>query len=126
MAIAPSVASVIDWSKPRARLSTEHFERLVSALAVVIGWEAMTVLHDTRSLSRTKVALCLAPVVEMVGTASDTVPIGAIGDVLFLAAFVARAVALVRSSTLAIGAQGDTLALAYDTPLYWRMTQRCS
>ncbi|MGH3495529.1 MAG: TetR/AcrR family transcriptional regulator [Sciscionella sp.] len=36
----------------RDRLSTEQFERLVSALAVIIGWEAMIVLRDTRNLSR--------------------------------------------------------------------------
>lgn len=34
----------------RGRLSAEQFERLVSALAVVIGWEAMIVLRDTRGL----------------------------------------------------------------------------
>jgi AcrR family transcriptional regulator len=32
------------------RLSKEQFERLVSALAVTIGWEAMIVLRDTRGL----------------------------------------------------------------------------
>lgn len=36
----------------RGQLSAERFERLVSALAVVIGWEAMIVLRDTRSLPR--------------------------------------------------------------------------
>lgn len=34
----------------RGRLSDEQLERLVSALAVVIGWEAMIVLRDTRNL----------------------------------------------------------------------------
>ncbi len=34
----------------RERLNDEQFERLVSALAVVIGWEAMVVLRDMRSL----------------------------------------------------------------------------
>jgi AcrR family transcriptional regulator len=48
----------VDWIERaieplRARLSVEQFERLVSALAVVIGWEAMIVLRDTRNLSRT-------------------------------------------------------------------------
>jgi AcrR family transcriptional regulator len=36
----------------RERLTTERFERLVSALAVAIGWEAMIVLRDTRNLPR--------------------------------------------------------------------------
>lgn len=36
----------------RERLSGEQFERLVSALAVTIGWEAMIVLRDTRGLPR--------------------------------------------------------------------------
>ncbi len=36
----------------RRRLSKEQFERLVSGLAVVIGWEAMIVLRDTRGLRR--------------------------------------------------------------------------
>jgi AcrR family transcriptional regulator len=36
----------------RSQLSAEQFERLVSALAVVIGWESMIVLRDTRGLSR--------------------------------------------------------------------------
>jgi hypothetical protein len=34
----------------RARLDEEQFERLVSALALVIGWEAMVVLRDIRGL----------------------------------------------------------------------------
>jgi AcrR family transcriptional regulator len=34
----------------RGRLSDERFERLVSALAVVIGWESMIVLRDVRGL----------------------------------------------------------------------------
>jgi AcrR family transcriptional regulator len=34
----------------RARLAPERFERLVSALAVVIGWEALIVLEDVRGL----------------------------------------------------------------------------
>jgi hypothetical protein len=29
----------------------ERFERLVSALTLLIGWESMIVLHDTRGLS---------------------------------------------------------------------------
>lgn len=37
----------------RSRVSKEQFERLVSGLAVVIGWEAMIVLRDTRGLRRT-------------------------------------------------------------------------
>lgn len=37
----------------RSRLTTEQFERLVSGLAVVVGWEAMIVLRDTRGLRRT-------------------------------------------------------------------------
>jgi len=36
----------------RDRLSAEQFERLVSALSVIIGWEAMIVLRDTRNLTR--------------------------------------------------------------------------
>lgn len=36
----------------RGRLSEPQFERLVSALALVIGWEAMIVLRDTRGLQR--------------------------------------------------------------------------
>jgi hypothetical protein len=35
----------------RETLEPERFERLVSALTLVIGWEAMIVLHDTRGLS---------------------------------------------------------------------------
>jgi AcrR family transcriptional regulator len=34
----------------RATLPAERFERLVSALTLVIGWEAMIVLRDTRGL----------------------------------------------------------------------------
>jgi AcrR family transcriptional regulator len=34
----------------RTRLPPEQFERLVSALAVMIGWEAMIVLEDVRGL----------------------------------------------------------------------------
>ncbi len=34
----------------RPRLTAEQFERLVSALATVIGWEAMIVLRDLRGL----------------------------------------------------------------------------
>lgn len=34
----------------RQRLTEEQFERLVSALALVIGWEAMVVLRDLRGL----------------------------------------------------------------------------
>lgn len=36
----------------RPRLTGEQFERLVSALSVVVGWEAMIVLRDTRGHSR--------------------------------------------------------------------------
>jgi AcrR family transcriptional regulator len=36
----------------RDRLSPEAFERLVSALSMVIGWEAFIVLADVRGLSR--------------------------------------------------------------------------
>jgi AcrR family transcriptional regulator len=36
----------------RARVDEERFERLVSALAMVIGWEAMLVLRDIRGLDR--------------------------------------------------------------------------
>jgi AcrR family transcriptional regulator len=35
----------------RPRLGQDRFERLVSALAVVIGWEAFVVLFDVRGLS---------------------------------------------------------------------------
>ena len=34
----------------RERLDEEQFERLVSALALIIGWEAMIVLRDVRGL----------------------------------------------------------------------------
>jgi hypothetical protein len=34
----------------RGVLTPERFERLVSALALVIGWEAQIVLHDVRGL----------------------------------------------------------------------------
>lgn len=34
----------------RPRLTPEQFERLTSALALVVGWEAMTVLRDVRGL----------------------------------------------------------------------------
>jgi hypothetical protein len=33
-----------------ARLTDEQHERLVSSLAVVLGWEAMIVLRDVRGL----------------------------------------------------------------------------
>jgi hypothetical protein len=35
----------------RDQLDPASFERLVSALAMVVGWEAMIVLHDLRGLS---------------------------------------------------------------------------
>ncbi len=35
----------------RGTLSPERFERLVSALTLLIGWEAMIVLQDTRALT---------------------------------------------------------------------------
>jgi hypothetical protein len=35
----------------RPRLSAAEFERLVSALAMVVGWEALIVLGDIRGLS---------------------------------------------------------------------------
>ncbi len=35
----------------RATLNDEQFDRLVSALSVVIGWEAMVVLRDLRGLA---------------------------------------------------------------------------
>lgn len=38
----------------RERLDEEQFERLVSALAIVIGWEAMVVLRDIRDLDLDK------------------------------------------------------------------------
>lgn len=34
----------------RSRLSADDFDRLVSALAVLVGWESMTVLEDIRGL----------------------------------------------------------------------------
>jgi len=34
----------------RDRLSPEQYERLISPLAVVLGWEAMVVLQDLRGL----------------------------------------------------------------------------
>lgn len=45
----------VDWIEralgpARSRLSAGEFDRLVSALAVVIGWEAMAVLEDIRGL----------------------------------------------------------------------------
>lgn len=46
----------IEWiegavSPLRDRLTPEQFDRLVSALAVILGWEALIVLRDTRALS---------------------------------------------------------------------------
>ncbi len=46
----------LDWIEAaiepaRERLAPAEFERLVSALAMVIGWEAMLVLWDVRGLS---------------------------------------------------------------------------
>jgi hypothetical protein len=35
----------------RTRLGKKDFERLVSALSVLLGWEAMIVLRDIRALS---------------------------------------------------------------------------
>jgi hypothetical protein len=35
----------------RPRLAPDRFERLVSALAVMIGWEAFVVLYDVRGLT---------------------------------------------------------------------------
>jgi AcrR family transcriptional regulator len=43
----------------RGRLDEEQFERLVSALAVVIGWEAMIVLRDIRGLDAEREASVL-------------------------------------------------------------------
>jgi hypothetical protein len=40
----------------RDRLDAEQFERLVSALALLIGWEAMIVLRDLRALGTTQEA----------------------------------------------------------------------
>jgi hypothetical protein len=34
----------------RARLTSDQFDRLVSALCLVVGWEAMVVLSDVRGL----------------------------------------------------------------------------
>lgn len=47
----------IEWiegalSPLRDRLPPERFDLLVSALAVILGWEALIVLRDTRALSR--------------------------------------------------------------------------
>ena len=36
----------------RAELSDEQFERLVSALCLVVGWEAHIILEDVRGLGR--------------------------------------------------------------------------
>jgi AcrR family transcriptional regulator len=41
-------AAVEPW---REQLSVEQFDRLVSALSLVIGWEAMIVLRDVRGLT---------------------------------------------------------------------------
>jgi hypothetical protein len=46
----------IDWIRTaieplRGRLDDAGFERLVSALAMVIGWEALIVLQDLRGLT---------------------------------------------------------------------------
>jgi hypothetical protein len=38
----------------RDQLDDEQFERLSSALTVVLGWEAMIVLQDTRGLDWTE------------------------------------------------------------------------
>lgn len=47
----------IDWIERaiaplRDRLDSDAFERLVSALSVLVGWEAFIVLADIRGLSR--------------------------------------------------------------------------
>lgn len=47
------VAWVAEALEPaRGRLEDEAYERLVSALSVVVGWEAMTVLRDVRGLDQ--------------------------------------------------------------------------
>ena len=38
----------------RDQLTEQHYERLVSALSVVLGWEAMIVLRDVRGLDATR------------------------------------------------------------------------
>jgi AcrR family transcriptional regulator len=38
----------------RDQLTEQHYERLVSALSVVLGWEAMIVLRDLRGLDATR------------------------------------------------------------------------
>ena len=38
----------------RAQLEPDAFERLVSALAMVVGWEALIVLQDLRGLTPTE------------------------------------------------------------------------
>jgi AcrR family transcriptional regulator len=43
----------------RDRLSPEQFDRLASALALVVGWEAMTVLRDVRGLDADQEAAVL-------------------------------------------------------------------
>ena len=48
----PRVAWIEEALAPlRSRLDARRFERLVSALAMVIGWEAMIVQRDVRGLS---------------------------------------------------------------------------
>jgi AcrR family transcriptional regulator len=61
----------------RERLDEEQFERLVSALALVLGWEAMIVLRDLRGLStaeetKTVVWAARALVDAMLSEAGDT------------------------------------------------------
>src|SRR5581483_10730700 len=56
----------------RARLTPARFKRLVSALSVVLGWEAMIVLEDVRGLApREEEAVCMWTARALVRAALD-------------------------------------------------------
>ena len=50
----------------RTQLPDEQFQRLVSALAVVLGWEAMIVVHDICGLDQKRGRAVLAWIPEVI------------------------------------------------------------
>lgn len=49
---SPTASTTSYSSRPlRAQLDAAEFERLVSGLAMVVGWEALIVLQDLRGLA---------------------------------------------------------------------------
>jgi len=59
----------------RPRLAPDRFEQLVSALAVLIGWEAFIVLYDVRGLSDQARELITAAALSLVDAAlADATP----------------------------------------------------